>query len=134
MYSAMRGMPEHVMVYREVQPDSFDRHVADLEGALLTDRGYLCTWLGAEPPFDPHFPILIHLVAAQGTPAIYLGAVDPDCHNMLLLGRGLTYRVDRGGPGRGDRPLERARMGRPPDRRGELKRGGHRGERKDAAP
>lgn len=95
MYSAMRGMPEHVMVYREVQPDSFDRHVADLEGALLTDRGYLCTWLGAEPPFDPHFPILIHLVAAQGTPAIYLGAVDPDCHNMLLLGRGLTYRVDR---------------------------------------
>lgn len=84
------------MVLREVGEDAFDRPIERLEGSVQTDPAYLSTALGSEPTFNPTKPAVLHLEVPAGTPAMYMDGVSKyPSERELLLGRGLSYQVDR---------------------------------------
>lgn len=87
-------VPEDLEVVRGTTEHAFTVPLHLLTGEAVTEKGYLSTSIGRTPAFD--HVIWMHLAVPKGTPAIYMEAVT-ECpgERELLLGRGLSYVVDR---------------------------------------
>jgi hypothetical protein len=97
----IQPVPEDVTVLRMTGADAFDRPVERLPGTVQHDPGYLSTTLDEEddlPPIEDQGgsrPV-IHLAVPAGTPAMYMADLTQHISEReLLLGRGLSYLVDR---------------------------------------
>ncbi|MBM7786579.1 ADP-ribosyltransferase [Tenggerimyces flavus] len=87
-------VPEDLVVVRGVDPRVFSSPVDRLSGRTIADNAFLSTSIGTTPAFD--HDAWIYLTVPKGTPAIYMEAIT-ECpgERELLLGRGLSYLVDR---------------------------------------
>jgi ADP-ribosyltransferase exoenzyme len=93
---SIQRVPENLTVLREVGPDAFDRPVEHLANTVQRDPAYLSAALGSDPTFDPAgTKIVVHLEVPAGTPGMYMGGVAEYSERELLLGRGLSYQVDK---------------------------------------
>jgi hypothetical protein len=93
----IKPVPEDLVVIRETGSSAFDMPVEQLPGSVQHEPGYLSTALGPDPTFDPSAtkPVL-HLEVPAETPAMYMDGVSQfPSERELLLGRGLSYQVDR---------------------------------------
>jgi hypothetical protein len=99
--SAMRPLPDDLVVTRHVGPEAFgltDRTLAGvghLAGRKITDRAYQSAALGS-PHAGGVGGITLHIAAPKGTPAIFGAALSRNPHEReILLGRGLEMAISR---------------------------------------
>ncbi|MGL4177892.1 MAG: ADP-ribosyltransferase [Dermatophilaceae bacterium] len=96
--AALAGRParEYIWVNRGMRLGPDDMPPPMMIGKTFGDPTYLSTTLGPPAPMFQHHEAILHLVVPTGTPALWMAnvAADPG-ERELLLGRGLTYRIDR---------------------------------------
>lgn len=99
--SAMRPLPDDLIVTRHVGPEAFglsDRTVSGVErlkGRKITDRAYASAALGS-PYAGGLGGVTMHIAVPKGTPAISGAALSRNPHEReLLLGRGLEMAISR---------------------------------------
>lgn len=87
-------LPRDVIAMRDTDLDHIPVKPQAMEGMELTDDAYTSVSLG-EAPF-PDKDAVIELLVPEGTPAMYIGGISSfgNTERELLLGRGLTQRVD----------------------------------------
>jgi hypothetical protein len=87
-------VPEAVIVERATDLEFINRPVFQMVGDQFTEPAYMSTSFG-NPPWDAT-AALLHLEVPPATPAGYLEGItlSPNEHE-LLLGRNMTYEVDR---------------------------------------
>ncbi|MGL5826551.1 MAG: ADP-ribosyltransferase [Nocardioides sp.] len=65
----------------------------------MDEEAYMSTSLGGPAEAFKHREAILHLQVPKGTPAMWVNKVSAftgkDTERELLLGRGLSYRVDR---------------------------------------
>jgi hypothetical protein len=96
---AMAGnpVPEDIVVSRGTGLGHIGMPAPDMVGQTFNDPAYMSTSLGdTAGAFDGKDAVL-HLRVPAGTPALYMENVSAfgNAERELLLGRGMSYRVDR---------------------------------------
>ncbi|MGL4745266.1 MAG: ADP-ribosyltransferase [Dermatophilaceae bacterium] len=96
--AALAGRParEYIWVNRGMRLGPDDMPPPMMIGKTFGDPTYLSTTLGPPAQAFQNHEAILHLVVPTGTPALWMAnvAADPG-ERELLLGRGLTYRIDR---------------------------------------
>ncbi|MGL5819020.1 MAG: ADP-ribosyltransferase [Phycicoccus sp.] len=96
--AALAGRParEYIWVNRGMRLGPDDMPPPMMIGKTFGDPTYLSTTLGPPAQAFQNHEAILHLVVPTGTPALWMANVAADAgERELLLGRGLTYRIDR---------------------------------------
>ncbi|MGL4745268.1 MAG: ADP-ribosyltransferase, partial [Dermatophilaceae bacterium] len=90
-------VPEDIMVTRGTGIGHYEAHPRFMAGKTVDEKAYMSTSLGGPADAFAAEDAVLHLQVPKGTPALWMEKISAfgNSERELLLGRGLSYRVDR---------------------------------------